>query len=485
VSGTIRLEKLGIPTLFLVASGFDHDAEEAAIDNGMPTIRRLLIPGFVWGQPGEKKILLAKASFADMINALTRPLTPEETKPKPKEKEVYPPVKITAASYEEAIEKFNQLFLDNRWGDGLPLIPPTKEAVKWMLTGTGRSPNEVMGKVATKYGTATIEKIAINAVMAGAKPEYLPVIIAAMEGLLDKEYDLLHPQASMGQFNWAVIFSGPIGEEIGMNSSTGFLGYGWRANNTIGRAVRLSLLNLGHMWPGVNDMARVGRQSAHTLYTFAENQKFSPWPPYHVIQGYKAEDSCVTVSTIGGYGKWAVTTLGSVGMAAEMQLNEVIKSILDRREAVFAQYKPGVADPYALPCKYIFLIPPELAQSYQKQGFTRESLREYIYKKTSVPYEELGPKEIQSIQGRIEISIAGEGLVGGRIPPDRIPVFQEALKPGGKVPVVISPEDIHLFVVGYPVGGQIVQMSYHRAPYKWSSHQTKLIRGATLTQAGH
>jgi hypothetical protein len=101
-----------------------------------------------------------------------------------------------------------------------------------------------------------------------------------------------------------------------------------------------------------------------------------------------------------------------------------------------------------------------------------------------VPYEELGPKEIQSIQGRIEISIAGEGLVGGRIPPDRIPVFQEALKPGGKVPVVISPEDIHLCVVGYPVGGQIVQMSYHRAPYKWSSHQTKLIRGATLTKAG-
>ncbi len=484
MSGTIRLEKLGIPTLFLFAPGFEHDAEQAAIDNGMPTIRRLLIPGFVWGQPGENKIPLAKASFADMINALTRPLTAEEAKPKQKEKEVYPSVNITAASYEEAVEKFNQVFLENRWGDGLPLVPPTKQAVKWMLTGTSRSPGEVIGKVPTQNGIATIEKIAINAVMAGAKPEYLPMIIAAMEGLTDKAYDLLHPQASMGQFNLAVIASGPIGEEINMNSSTGFLGHGWRTNNTIGRAVRLSLINLGHMWPGVNDMARVGRQSAHTLYTFAENQKFSPWPPYHVIQGYKPEDSCMTVSTIGGYGAYAVTTLGSVGMTAEMQLNEVIKSILDRREAVLAQYRPGVTSPYTLPCKYIFLIPPELAQSYQKQGFTRESLQEYIYKKTSVPYEDLSSKEIQSIQGKIRISIAGEGLASDRIPPDRIPVFQEALKPGGKVPIVVTPEDIQLFVVGYPVGGQIVQMSYHRAPYKWSSHQTKLIRGATLTKAG-
>jgi len=484
VSGAIRLEKLGIPTLFLFAPGFEHDAEQAAIDNGMPTMRRLLVPGFVWGQPGEKKIPLAKASFDNMIDALTRPLTAEESKPKPKAKEVYPLVKITAATYGETVEKFNQVFLQNRWGDGLPLVPPTKEALKWMLTGTSRSPDGVLGNIPTQNGVATIEKIAVNAVMAGAKPEYLPVIIAAMEGLTDKAYDLLHPQASMGQFNLAVIVSGPIGEEINMNASTGFLGHGWRSNNTIGRAVRLSLLNLGHMWPGVNDMARAGRQSAHTLYTFAENQRFSPWAPYHVTQGHKPEDSSVTVSTIGGYGAYAVTTLGAVGMTAEMQLNEMIKSILDRREAVLAQYRPGVADPYALPCKYLFLIPPELAQNYQKQGFTRESLREYIYKKTSVPYEELSPKEIQSIKGRIDISIAGEGLVGGRIPPDRISVFQEALKPGGKVPIVVTPDDIHLFVVGYPVGGQIIQMSYHRAPYKWNSHQTKLIRGATLTKAG-
>jgi len=485
VSGTIRLEKLGIPGIFLVAKGFEHDAEASAIDHGMPTVRRVIIPGFVWGQPGEEKIPLAKASFDAMIDALTRPLTPEESKPKPILKEVLEKtIRIPAESYEAAVEKFNQLFIESHWGDGLPLIPPTKEAVKWMLTGTSRSPEEVIGKVATKNGTATIEKIAINAVMAGAKPEHLPVIISAMEGLTDKDYDLLHVQASMGNFNIAVIATGPIAEEIGMNSSTGFLGHGWRANNTIGRAVRLCLINLGHMWPGLNDMARFGRLSSHTLFTFAENQKFSPWPPYHVPQGFKPEDSCVTVSTIGCYGRYPVTALAEVGSTAEAGLKSMIESIISQRKAVFARYKPGVADPYAAPCKYIFLIPPELAHRYQKQGFTRESLREYIYEKTCVPYEELSPEEIKGIKAKIEVSIAGKGQHTERIPPDLISVFQEALKPGGKVPVLITSKDIHLIVVGYPVGGQIIMMSYHRAPYKWEAHQTKLIRGATLTKAG-
>ena len=112
---------------------------------------------------------------------------------------------------------------------------------------------------------ATIEKIAINAVMAGAKPEYLPVIIAAMEGLTDKSYDLLHVMASTGSFTLQIIVNGPIAKEINMDSGIGLLGYGWRANNTIGHALRLSLINLGHLWPGENDMALLGRPSSPTL----------------------------------------------------------------------------------------------------------------------------------------------------------------------------------------------------------------------------
>jgi hypothetical protein len=486
------LESLGLPGVFLIAQGFEHDAKEGGKDYGMPTLRTLVIPGFVWGQPGEEKIPLAKASFAKMIEALTHPLTPEETRSKPRGKEVLLPVEITAESYEAALEKFNQLFLDNHWGDGLPLLPPTPERVKWMLAGTSRSPNEVIGKVAPKNGIATIEKIAINAVMAGAKPEYLPVIIGAMEGLADEDYDLLHPQASMGSFNIVVAVTGPIAKELNINSGVGYLGHGWRSNNTIGRAVRLCLINLGHTWPGINDMANLGRQQSHTLYTFAENQDFSPWPPYHVTQGFKPGDSCVTVSTMGSYGgTWGQAFSGGLrivafmGTPAEEVLNTVIENILSMREGVFARYKPEVWDVTIIPLKHLFLVPPDMARNFQRLGFTnQESLRDYIYEKTCVPYEQLSPEEIRGIQGKIKISIAGEGLHGNRLPPDRIPVFQEALKPGGKVPVLITPEDIHFMVVGYPVGGTVVETTYHRAPYKWVGHKTKLIRGSTLTKAG-
>ena len=148
-------------------------------------------------------------------------------------------------------------------------------------------------------------------------------------------------------------------------------------------------------------------------------------------------------------------------------------------------YRPDIFDVNRMPLKHIFLVPPEMARNFERLGFTsQESLRDYIYEKTCVPYEQLSPEEMRGIQEKIKISIAGEGSYANRLPPDRIPVFQEALKPGGRVPVLITPEDIHFIVVGYPVGGSVVEATYHRAPYKWVGHKTKLISGATLTMAG-
>ena len=168
-----------------------------------------------------------------------------------------------------------------------------------MLAATTRSADEVVGQVAPKNGTATIEKIAVNSVMAGAKPEYFPVILAAMDGFVDKHFDLTHVQASTGSFTPVVIVNGPIARELNFNSGIGMLGHGWRANSTVGRALRLSLLNIGQTWPAVNDMALTGRFEAYTFFTFAEDEAKSPWEPYHVSLGYKPEDSTVTVATSG------------------------------------------------------------------------------------------------------------------------------------------------------------------------------------------
>jgi hypothetical protein len=487
VSGAIRLEKLGKPGVFVVTDNFGHDAKSAAEDSGMPTLRMVKVPAqeFYKRRIDKEKIKpVALESINGLIDALTRPLTTQEANPKPKKVEMSKAMRMTAESYELAVEKFNQSFLDNHWGDGLPLIPPTQKRVKWMLTGTGRSPHEVIGTVAPKNGIATIEKIAINAVMAGAKPEYLPVIIAAMEGLTDKNFDLLHVATSSGSFTLLIMVNGPIAKEIEMNSGIGFLGHGWRANNTIGRAVRLSLVNLGHLWPAENDMALIGRPSSHTFYTFAENEENSPWEPYHVNLGYKKENSCVTVSTVGSY-EGGMTIYGGGAVApwtAKSILDKMIKDIKNDRR-IFALFKRGVANPVAHPRKYIMMLHPECAIELQRLGYTRESLQKHFYESTSVPYEDLSQEEIKGIQERIEASIAGGIILSDVIPQNRIPVFKEVLKPGGKIPVVISPEEIHI-IVGGGIPGYTFSISYIKAPYAPTSHQTKPIRGATLTKAG-
>lgn len=137
--------------------------------------------------------------------------------------------------------------------------------------------------------------------MAGARPEYLPVIIAAIK-CLAAENTFDHAMSSEGSFTLMILVSGPIAKEIKMNSGVGLLGHGWQANNTIGRAVRLCITNLGHVWPGEIDMALIGRPSSHTFYTFAENIEQSPWESFNEGLGYRREESCVTVSTVAGAG---------------------------------------------------------------------------------------------------------------------------------------------------------------------------------------
>jgi len=479
----IALERLGIPGVFVIGENAIHTSKMSAEDAGMPAVRIVSLPSIDY-YPNRLSVErirpVAKASIDLIIDALTRPLAPEEKNPELKApKKTAETVKVTVESYESALEVFNQLYLDNHWGDGLPLIPPTEQAVKWMLTGTRRSPAEVIGRVPYRNGIATVEKIAINAVMAGAKPEYLPVIIAAME-CLTEEGTYTHMMSSEGSFTLMIMVSGPIAKEINMNSGVGLLGHGWRANNTIGRAVRLCLINIGYLWPGEIDMALIGRPSSHTFYTFAENMEQSPWETFNVGLGYQPEDSCVTVSTV----------MGGIGMRiygggvvepwdVKSVLNDIVKDVA-RDRGTFAQYKLGVANPAAHLRKHIIVIHPELAVMLQRLGYnSKRSLRDYIYESTKVQYEELSEQEIQGIHDRINTKPPDIDIFypHDAIPKDRLPVIKESLKPGGKVPVV-NPEDIHIIVSG-SIPGYSFGMSYFR-----TAHKTKVIRGATLTESG-
>ena len=473
MSGYYRVEQLGKPGVYVCTDNFVHDAESAAEDVGMPNSRIVTVKAADYYRlrgTDEGIIPVAEAVIDQLIDGLTRPLTPEEASTEP-EKENLGPLEVSEESYARAIEKFNDIYLDNMWGDGLTLMPPTKEAVAAMLAGTSRSPDEVIGTVAPKNGVATIEKIAVNAVMAGARPEYLPIIIAAMEGITDPDYDDLHVMTSTGSFNFAIMVTGPIAQELEINSGIGFLGYGWRANSTIGRALRLALINIGRVWPGVNDMALGGRPSQQ-FYVFAENQEFSPWPPFHVTQGFKPEDSCVTVSSVMS----ASGDLLGGGAVATWTPQDILDSaarMMTEPRWGMATWKRGSSNPG--PFKYILFFEPVLARELAGQGHDRASLQKYIYERAVIPYEELTPAEIANVQPRID---------SGEIPPDRVSTFKGALKPGGKLPMLDRPEDIRIVVAGGIPGYSFAMYFWREGLYAPTSDQTKLIHGATLTEAG-
>ncbi|HXQ26325.1 MAG TPA: UGSC family (seleno)protein [Candidatus Acidoferrales bacterium] len=451
-----------MPGVYFTTSEFLEDAQSAAKDRGMPGIRMLALPADTYyrARSSQKELQPIAAAFIDkMVDELTRPLTAEEAKPSQVQKQFERAnIKVTAKSYEDAYQKVNDLFLDSHWADGLPIVPPTPKLVKAMLAATTRSPQELLGQAAPKQGTVTVEKVAVNSVMAGAKPEYFPVILAAMDGFLDKKYDLTHVQASTGSFTPVVVVSGPIGKELGFNSGIGMLGHGFRANSTVGRALRLSLLNLGQTWPQVNDMALTGRLESYTFFTFAEDQEKSPWEPYDVSLGYKPEESTVTVATVGN-----PLVLGG-GAVAPWTGQGVIDQIV-------ARISGGGGFAWFHSQTYVLVLIPDCAVDLANAGYTRKSLQAYLYEKSRLPFEKLSPATVK---------LTHEATADGRISPEHAQVFLDNLKPGGRVPIVQSPDDFHIFVAGGSPGYDL--LFTYPGP-NWA-HQTKKISGATLTKAG-
>lgn len=178
--------------------------------------------------------------------------------------------------------------------DGLPVVPPTPEKVEAMLDALSGDPDFVECKVPPRWGTLTRRVLAINLVLAGCRPEYAPVVRAALLALTDAAFNLNGVQATTHMAAPLLVVNGPVRNEIGMNAGNNCFGSGNRANATIGRAVRLVLLNVGGGWPGELDKSTLGSPAKYT-YCIAENEEQSPFVPYHVEKGYAAEDSTVFV----------------------------------------------------------------------------------------------------------------------------------------------------------------------------------------------
>jgi hypothetical protein len=189
----------------------------------------------------------------------------------------------------DSLEEISELYYERGWTDGLPIVPPTEDRVARMLSGTIRNAQEVVGEVPPGQGEGTVEKIAINAVMVGCTPDAMPVILAALEAMLEEPFNLYGIQATTHPVAPLLIVNGPIRNKIGINSGYNVFGQGTRANATIGRAIRLILVNLGGGIPGKLDRSTQGQPSKYS-FCIAENEEASPWAPLHVERGFDASN---------------------------------------------------------------------------------------------------------------------------------------------------------------------------------------------------
>jgi peroxiredoxin len=269
-----------------------------------------------------------------------------------------------------------EFMFDQGFSDGLPLVPPTPERVLRMLGGTRRDPQDVVAAVPPNMGVATVEKIAINAVMAGCKPEYLPVIIAAVEAVCTDEFNIHGVTSTTMGASPVMVINGPVRDKIGMNKGLGALGAGNRANATIGRALRLVVRNVGGAATGGVERSTLGNPMKFTM-CFAEHEERSPWPALHVERGFAPEDSVVTVFAMTG---GPVHIVDQTSRAPD----QIAGSLGLGLEGVFL---PKL---HNLPIDTLLVVCPEHLDTLTREGeYSKTRLRERIQDVTMKPLSDM------------------------------------------------------------------------------------------------
>jgi len=262
--------------------------------------------------------------------------------------------------------------------DGLPVVPPTRARVERMLAQCGFDADETVATLPPLFVAATWRDIAVNAVMAGCRPEYLPVVGAAIEALAAPEFNLIGIATTTGCAAPLVIVNGPIAGRIGMNAQNNALGPGNRANATIGRAVSLALRNIGGAVPGEVDMATLGQPAKYTC-CIAENEAASPWEPLHVERGFDAGASVVTVVGIAG----TVEVIDSVSSSGAGLAQTFAHSMLIAG-SVGSGGILGGGEP-------LIVLPPEHATAFHRDGYSKQKTKAAIFERAVLPFEKLAP----------------------------------------------------------------------------------------------
>jgi len=325
------------------------------------------------------------------------------------------PLRARRIDIAEHDDPFEFLF-DQGLTDGLPVVPPTPDRVLRMLTGTRRDAQDVVAIVPPNLAPATVEKVAINAVMAGCKPDYLPVVLAAVEAVCTDEFNIHGVLATTYFPTPVLIVNGPIRDRIGMNYRGNALGQGNRANATIGRAVQLVIRNVGGGRPGEVDRATIGHPGKFTC-CFAEWEERSPWEPLHVERGFARDDSVVTVYA---------------GGAPTGFIDQVSRDASSLATS-YARTLTAVTHPnLCFHGEIVVVVPPEHVETFARDGWTKQQIRARILEVTTRP--------AHTWRGDAECAEGVPPALADNLPPD-MPLAK-----------FTSPEAITLVVAGGEAG---------------------------------
>ena len=428
----MSIESRKKPAVALVNKGFFHDAMSAASGKGMPGIR-IIAESIPSECVVEAQIEAGiDAELDNIIAALTAPLTAAERTPKARETE-----KPSRIIFKGNLKDVNRFFYKRGWTDGFPVVPPTEEEVAEMLTGTDLPPSHVVAKLMPRLGKATVEKIAINAVMAGALPTYMPVLITAVEAMV--EYGYFRGQAvSAGSWAPCYLFNGPIRDDIHINTGVGVMSPGNIANATIGRALGLIVKNIGGIRKGIEDMGNMGNPGKYTL-VLGENEEQSPWEPLHVQHGFKKEDSVITIFMPNNHAQSVV-----YGTSDDMILRTIAYNISPSKRGTMC-----------------ILIGPVHAGVLADKGWTKQDIINFIAQYARAPLSHM------PYYWKAWLSIPREDVKG--MAGQKGILLNPKDSPNESVPIII-PELVRLFVTG-GTGGDINMLS---GVGRWISRKIEL-----------
>jgi hypothetical protein len=421
----VEAEKAGIPGVVVTTTGFTAIARAAAKAEGITGVRIAEYPGPV-GVHTEEAVAknVENVLFDRIVNALTRPGAVDASKPV----SVRRPEEIV---YEGSFEDINAHFRSRDWTDELPIVPPTVEKIEAFLRHTDRAPHEQIAVLPQANLAAVPWNIAANAVMAGCRPDSMPLLIAAVEAIADNEYNLNNIGTTWGVLPFLLV-NGPAVKRMGIETGGQLISKG--ENRAIGRALGLIVKNIAGYKLGRNYMATFGYPLSFTL---AESDDECPWQPYHVEHGFDRDDSTVTACGTVTWG-WPPAIYGTADKTAAQTALEFLSLEVTKKPCLARLAERG---PSGFRNMVTLLLAPPVAKSLAAAGYSKQQIREYVYEHARVPYAEL---EFLLKYGHSEAFTIRDAVERGVYPAEYLGKEKETVR------VLPSPDVIDIVVCGDP-----------------------------------